>query len=144
MAAGTKVLLAVSELSNPGITETVIRTRGMFGILTDAATASEFQHGAFGMIVVNDLAAAAGAASIPGPVVDASDDGWFVWEPFLSAQESVGATAVTVPMSVFHFDSKAARRVEQGFQIAIMVENASATHAFDVLSAFSQLSKVNT
>ncbi len=144
VAAGTKVLLAQLTLDNPGITETVIRTRGLIGIVTDAPTASEVQPGAFGMVVVNDLAIAAGAASIPGPVTDQDDEGWFVWQPTLASQESVGATAVTVPMSVFHFDSKAARRIEHGFAAAVMFENASVTLGMQVITALSTLTKVNT
>jgi len=131
-------------LSNPGITETLIRTRGRFTVVTDAPIASEDQVGAWGMVVVNDLALAAGAASIPGPATDASDDGWFVWEGFNLVQASVGATAVTVEGTQMEFDSKAARRVEEGFSIAIMAENSSLTDAFNFYLALSLLSKINT
>ena len=82
VAAASKVLVSSGTPSNPGITETIVRTRGGFSIASDQAGASESQIGAMGLMVVNDLALAAGAASIPGPVTDRNDDGWFVWEPF--------------------------------------------------------------
>ena len=124
VAAGTKVLFASFILSNIGINETVRRTRGIIHMRSDQAAGNEDQAGAFGMIVVTDLAVAAGAASIPGPVTDASDDGWFVWVPMIGAGATV--TEGRVGFS-FEFDSRAMRRVQEGFTIALMYENASAT-----------------
>ncbi len=141
MPAASKVLAATLTLDNPGITETVIRTLGRYLVQSDQAAGVEFQLGAWGMIVINDLAVAAGAASIPGPVTDASDDGWFVWEPFSTF--GTRASAVGQWQDV-HFESKAARRVEEGFTIAIMVENAHASDGLLFTLGASVLSKVNT
>jgi len=118
----------------------VRRTRGLFSVASDQAAAGESQLGALGFIVVSDLAVAAGAASIPGPVTDASDDGWFVWVPF--GQESIRAAGG--PQSFqYEFDSKAMRRVEEGFAIAIMVENAHATEGLDFWCGTSLLSSLS-
>ncbi len=80
------------------------------------------------MGVFSDTAVAAGAASLPGPLTDASDDLWFVWIG-LATHVEVGATALNVQPNFgthHHFDSKAMRRVEEGFQIVAMIElNAS-------------------
>ncbi len=139
--AATKVLLGSFSLANPGITETVIRTRGGIAIGSDQAAAEEQQLGAFGLVIVSDIAIAAGAASIPGPVTDRNDDGWFVWQPFAR----IGSDVATQPSTDWYeFDSKAARRLEQGFSIGIMCENAHATHGLVIGSEFSILSKVNT
>ena len=118
LAAGTKVLLSLVVLSNPGINETIRRTRGVISVRDDAQTS---MIGAFGMVVVNDLAIAAGVASMPGPVTDASDDGWFVWQPF-AVGEGIANTSHD-----FEFDSKAMRKIEEGFGVAIIAENAAAT-----------------
>ncbi len=125
IAQGTKVLLGTVVLSNPGINETIRRTRGIISWASDQGAAIEDQIGAFGMIVVNDLALAAGAASIPGPITDGSDDGWFVWVP-LSSRGSAAASGLIVSVEE-QFDSKAMRKVEEGFGVAVMVENASGT-----------------
>ena len=141
VAAGTKVFLVAVVLSNPGINETIRRTRGIVSIASDQGAAQEYQGGAFGAIVVNDLAAAAGAASIPGPVTDANDDGWFVWRPFTQmVAENVTAGLQTWQ---YEFDSKAMRRVQEGFQIAFMIENASGTEGLQVAFALSLLTSLS-
>ena len=139
--AASKVLLNTVVLSNPGIGETVRRTRGRIYVGSDQSGAIEQQFFAFGMMVVNDLALAAGAASIPGPGTDASDDGWFVWEPWVMSQSN--ATGVAGPEVVLNFDSKAMRRVEEGYGVALMVENLSATFGLRVALGLSLLSSLS-
>ena len=130
VAGNTKVLAATGVLSNPGIGETIRRTRGIIGWRSDQTAVDEDQIGAFGAIVVSDLAIAAGVASIPGPDTDASDDGWFVWQPLLSGFEFQSGTGVIFrTFQIFEFDSKAMRRVEEGFSQAFVVENGSANGA---------------
>jgi len=121
--AATKVLLTTVVLSNPGIGETVRRTRGRALVQSDQGAAQEGQLLALGLIVVSDLALAAGAASIPGPAIDASDDGWFLWEPLLNR---MSISTVSEPRHV-EFDSKGMRKIQEGFGIAVMVENSSPT-----------------
>ena len=139
VAPGTKALIAMFALGNPGISETVRRTRGLIAVSSDQLAAIEEQVGAFGLMKVNNIALAAGAASIPGPVTDDSDDAWFVWVPF--AQRSVSANATgTRQSTVYEFDSKAMRTVEEGFGLAVMVENAHAVHGLNIQLAMSLLS----
>ncbi len=143
IAAGpTKALLLTLVLSNPGITETIVRTRGRIFVQSDQSAAVEDQVGAFGMMVVNDLALAAGAASIPGPFTDRNDDGWFVWFPIM--QRGVISTTGGNNFVGYDYDSKAKRRTEEGFGIAVMAENASTTHGLAITGLFSLLSVVNT
>ena len=139
--AATKVLLTSLSLANPGIGETVRRTRGLLYIQSDQSASAEEQTGAMGFVVVTDLALAAGAASIPGPHTDSSDDGWFVWQPFMQA-------GLQQPLSAVHgtgydFDSKAMRRVQEGSGIAVMVENSHATFGLEVLIGFGLLSSLS-
>ena len=121
--ASTKVLLASMVLSNPGIGETVRRTRGQFSVISDQTAAVEEQIGAVGFMVVNDVAAGLGAGSLPDPVSEANDDGWFVWQGF---QQSLSAGGGISSIWQWEIDSKAMRRVEEGFQIAVIVANGSA------------------
>jgi len=128
IAASSKVLLTSFSLDNPGIMETVRRTRGKIMVSADVAGV-EPRVGAFGLIVINDVAKALGVTGIPGPVTDADNDDWFVWEPFgaITAMiEGAGSTTGNGPM-VFEFDSKAMRRIPDGSGVAVMVENASGT-----------------
>ena len=136
VATSTKVLIATLTLSNPGIGETVRRTVGQVYVISDQTAASEIQAGAFGVIVANDLAIAAGAASIPGPVTDRNDDGWMVWQGF-SQQIIVGDATGILRGYVYNFDSRGMRRVEEGFGMAFMVENNSGSNVFHLGLAVS-------
>jgi len=139
VAAASKVFLTFLLLNNPGIGETIRRTRGRFYVGADVGIL-ENQLGAWGGMVVTDIAAAAGAASLPGPITEANDDGWFMWEGF--TQESISNTG-GLPAFVYEFDSKAMRRVEEGSQIVFMVENASATFGLSFSAAISVLTSLS-
>ena len=143
VAAGTKVLLVTAVLSNPGISETIRRTRGLVSICSDQSVALEVQFGALGAMVVSDLAVAAGVASIPGPVTDANDDGWFVWQPVQQLQMGDVGGALSASRSVqYEFDSKAMRRVQEGFAMAFVFENNGA-HGVNVALAASLLTSLS-
>ena len=145
VAAGTKVLIATANLDPTGISRTVRRTRGVFTISSDQEAAQEEQIGAFGIIVINSVALTAGVASIPGPITEASDDGWFVWQPFgqLGAVTVSGANARPTPNYWYEYDSKAMRKVEEGFGLAFVVENAHATFGLRMWDAFSMLTSIS-
>ena len=103
----------------------MLRTRGMLNV-TNLTIADGFSSGAFGMIVVTDVAAAAGVASIPGPVTDASDDGWFVHQFFATKTELESAVGFSQQvLTQYVIDSKAKRIVEDGSVIALVVENSA-------------------
>ena len=143
VAANTKVLLGTFSQGVAGIDETILRTVGILQVVTDQVAANENQVGALGMIVVNDLAVAAGAASIPGPITDIADDGWFLYVPF--AQLFKFSTAVhweTNAGGQYQFDSKAKRKIQRGFQVAVMVENGSATDGLFVTAVVRQLAMI--
>ncbi len=138
--AATKVLIGSFTLENPGISETVRRTRGTMLIESDQSAAVEKQLGAMGWIIITANALAAGAASIPGPVTDAADDAWFVWEPIVGSSASTDGAGINVfPDIAVPFDSKAMRKVEEPNVLAIMVENAHPTFGFALTIAFSVL-----
>jgi len=143
VAASTKILLGMFDLSNPNIDETVLRTVGSLEFHTDQTASGESQIGAVGMILVNDLAIAAGAASIPGPITDGSDDGWFFFQPLVARFTPLSSVGVEPNIGhMIDFDSKAKRKIQEGFQIAIMVENASASNAFDIAMVFRTLTQI--
>ena len=125
IGGSTKVLLGSFILANPGIGEVIRRTRGRFHVISDQGSVTEQQDGALGMIVVTDTALAVGITAIPGPVTDANDDGWFVWEPFTQvSQLTLGASFTSGGTTLqYEFDSKAMRKVAHGFSMAIVLES---------------------
>ncbi len=120
--AATKVIVGSFVLLG-SFEETVMRTRGMYSWRSDQTAAAEAVAGAFGLILVSEDAFAAGAASIPGPLSDINNDGWFVWQPMLF-HFRVGDDASE---TVDSFDSKAKRIVRPGSRIAVMAENTNPT-----------------
>jgi len=133
VASDTKVLLATFVLSNPPLGETILRTRARLWVRSDQSAGLEPQTGAFGLIVVSDRAADAGAVAIPGPGVDGADDGWFVHQTIVQSQETAAVSGGTG----YDIDSKAMRKVEDGMVIAVMVENFSPAVATGFVFGFS-------
>ena len=119
--------------------ETVTRVRGLISITSDASIVVEQQIGAWGMIVVSDEAVAIGVTAIPSPVFDAANDGWFVWVPF--AQQSSFSTGAGFQGGLYHVDSKAQRIVQEGSQIAVVVENSSAVHGLSIMQNIRLLAR---
>ena len=138
IAANSKVLLSSLVLSNQGIDETIMRVVGSITVISDQAAAAEQQIGGVGLMIVTDLALAAGAASIPGPSTDVEDDAWFAHALFQHQDKET-----TSPRSLTtNFSSKGRRVVESGQSIALMVENSHATHGFSIGVQFRMLSRV--
>ena len=143
VAAASKVLLGGFTLSNTNIDETILRTVGRLAVSTDNPVGDEEQIGAFGMILVSDAAVAVGVTAIPGPITDGQDDGWFVYVPIVQRYHHETSVGFDPQFATgYDFDSKAKRVVEEGRQMAIMVENAHATHAFDIAFVLRLLSVV--
>ena len=136
----SKLLLGTFTLNNPGIGETVRRTRGLISVGSDQSVAIENQLGAVGLVVINDVALTLGITAIPDPVSNDDDDGWFVFIPFV--RKGINSTGNS-PSTEFEFDSKAMRRVEEGFGIAIVVANASLIHGFEVAISMRMLTSLS-
>ena len=143
LALGTKVLHSTLDpklLANVVAQEsTIVRTRGVISIRSDQAAVVEDQVGAMGMMFVTDEAVAAGVASIPGPVTNADNDGWFVWVPFAQRGADVGTMLTSVE---YQFDSKAMRKFEAGTTLVTVVENASSLNGLAFYLNFRQLFKL--
>ena len=121
---GSKVLLGSFSLTQPA-DRTIVRTRGLMQMDSDQVLLSEHQTGALGMTIVSDDALAAGIASIPGPISDASND-WFLWQAALNVRTLATATGMQSPTGVqYMLDSKAQRVFQQGTSIAVVYENNS-------------------
>ncbi len=58
---------------------TILRTHMEMLWISDQVVATEQPMGAFGIIVVNDVAAAVGITGIPTPLSNANSD-WFAWQ----------------------------------------------------------------
>ncbi len=116
---------------------TIRRTLVSVRVTSDQAT-QEVQSGAFGMYVASDAAVAVGASALLGPVTDLEDEVWFVWKPFL--QEQVGeGSSITSKGELYEVDSRGQRKLFEGQQAVLMVENSDAVTGLQVQIAVSLL-----
>jgi len=122
VAGSTKSTFLTFVLSTSGIGETIRRTVGGILVRSDQVAAAESFSGAVGALIITDAAAAIGSTAIPGPVTEADDDGWFLWQGF-AGEQGINSSKESW---WFPFDSRAMRRVSEGFQIAFVLETAGA------------------
>ena len=139
----TKVLLGSFSLSNPNIDETILRTVGTLMVSSDQLAASEDQIGAFGMYIVNDVAATLGVTALPGPITDIADDGWYVYVPICQRFGFSDATGWNADFGLrYPFDSKAKRKMHEGTRAVLMAENATSTNVFNMSLVIRSLTMV--
>ncbi len=111
---------------------TLVRIRGRIMWNSDQTAADELQLGAVGFGIVQDVARAAGAASIPGPTTDPAANVWVSYQG-LAARGRVGIVAGgEAGFLNFEFDSKAMRKLTDDEALVIMVENSHATHGAEI------------
>ena len=111
----------------PGLSETIVRTRGYIAVKSDQVAASENFTGAVGFLVASDQAVAAGVASLPTPYTDQDSDLYFVHQYFTGGLRFSDVTGMgDRPWSIFEFDSKAMRKLDVGQTLCIVIENGSA------------------
>ena len=142
LAADTAILhQSVTWTDELGLA-TIVRTRGTLWVTTDQTGADEQPFGALGFSVVTTQASTAGVASVPTPTTDENDDSFFVWIPWLASNRfGSGVGFEQQAFMQYDFDSKAMRKVTEGQDIIITLENASALHGMDFVIKFRMLIK---
>ncbi len=96
-----------------------------FFIQSDQAAATELVHVAVGGAVVSDQAIAAGVGSIPTPFAEIGSDLWFLHDQ-LTTQFLFGTGVGFINDGVSKdVDSRAMRKVEDGEDVAIVIENST-------------------
>ncbi len=142
LAANSIVLdssLTTAELAKRPFT--ITRLVGSIWVQSDQNVAPEVPFGAIGLIVVMETAVTAGVASLPLPFTQAENDGWFAHQFF--AAEGSASTNVGRPLERFSYDFRSQRKVEEGMNIAVVVQNGSATDGLNYISQFRMLIKLS-
>ena len=123
---------------------TIIRTRISWHCRSDQTGADEDYQVALGFAVVRQSAIAAGIASLPTPFTELGDDGWWLHHIITSRFEFVTGTGFNPDAGIFeHVDSKAMRRVSDGENIVMILENSSLGGGSDNLTAGRVLIKLH-
>ncbi len=141
--AGTAIIATSLSASGLGLVPfTVIRTRGMLNLRSDQEAASESQGVAYGHCKVSEQAVAIGVTAVPTPVTDSESDLWFVYQDIMNHLQVTPAG--TGPSNqTFEFDSKAARKVEDGESLISVLETRAFSDGAGILVAFRQLIKLH-
>jgi len=126
LAASTSVLIASLNAGALALRPfTVVRARSRIMIRSDQEAASETSRAAFGMCVVSDQASAIGISAVPTPGTDSASDAWFMFE-FLPHHLAVTPAGTGPSYSTYDADSKAMRKVEDGFDVIQVGEQVAA------------------
>ena len=123
---------------------TVIRTRGFIFAASDQAGVTEDVALAYGHCVVNAAAISIGVTALPAPDTDVSADFWYVYEQVVTQftfLSSVGIQSVGGVLK--YFDSKAARKVEEGQNIISMAETSTTSEGVALTTGFRTLIKLH-
>ncbi len=145
IGAGASVLAFTATAAEDALRPyTVVRTHLYLSLISDQLAATERQIVAIGMAVVSDQASAIGVTAVPTPITDLDSDAWYLHQflinetSFFSAIgfENGGNQTVEV-------DSKAMRKVEDGFDNILVAEVAGASFGLEVIIAGRQLLKLH-
>jgi len=122
---------------------TIVRTRGDWLVLSDQSAASESYDVGLGCAIVTSQAIAIGVTAVPTPMTDADSDAFFVYEHAHGRLEVLDATGAFEAGRDRQFDSKAMRKVPDGFNQSIVVETSSISSGAAVRVFLRQLIKLH-
>ena len=105
---------------------TIVRTRGIWSVMSDQVGADENQFVAYGSIVVFDEAVAVGITAVPTPV-DQSQSPWIYYD--VAMQRFLFSSAIGLNPNMaperYVIDSKSMRKVEEGQDLIEVIQNGA-------------------
>ena len=123
---------------------TIVRTHFNWHVRSDQLAATEEYQSAVGMCVVSDQASAIGVTAVPTPFTDLASDLWFVHS--IMANQFIFVSAIDFEANSGiskDIDSKAMRKVEEGQDVAVVLENSSISAGSVIISAGRMLVKLH-
>ena len=123
---------------------TIVRTHLYLGIQTDQLAMTEDQAMAIGFAVVADQASAIGVTAVPTPITDLDSDAWYLHQFLTSAYFQLSAVGqLADAVSRVNVDSRAMRKVEDGFDNITTVEAVTAFAGVNIFTGGRQLLKLH-
>ena len=145
MSAGSTAIL-VTSLNAAALALrpfTIVRTRGVFGVISDQVAVTEDAIVAYGETVITDQAVAIGVTAIPTPITDSGAD-WFVFDTSWARLQFASAVNVHNEfIALRDIDSKAMRKVDEGQDLVTVIETASISSGAIVVSFSRTLIKLH-
>ena len=123
---------------------TVVRVRGSWNLRSDQLAATENFEASMAYSVVSDQASAIGVTAVPTPETDRGSDLFFVYESIASQFLVVSAIGMESAAGISKdFDSRAMRKVEEGQDLVITIENSSLSNGTTLTEASRILVKLH-
>ncbi len=142
--SGVALLYTASAAEDALRPYTIVRTHLTFQIVSDQTIASESQEMAIGFCVVSDQASAIGVTAVPTPITDLESDAWYLHQFLYNDFVLLDSTGFQDAGSRFlQVDSKAMRKVEDGFDNVVTIESFSGSDGMIVVTAGRQLLKLH-
>ncbi len=136
-AAGGTLLSSLNAAALALRPFTIVRTYIDLIVRSDQSAAVEFQGGAIGVAVVSDEAVAVGVSAVPTPITQMGSDLWMLHGNFLAGHSDL--TDRSNPVGVFHYDSKAMRKVEEGQDVAVIAELSTTLSSGFIIGALGRM-----
>ena len=124
-ASAAAILFSLNAAALELLPFTIVRTRGIWGLRSDQAAASEDYSASMGIAVVNDQAVAVGVTAVPTPETDRGSDLFFVYESLAGFFEFKTNDGLLEKGQWIRFDSKAMRKVDIGQDIVVTAETSA-------------------
>ncbi len=122
---------------------TIVRTRGLFSATSDQLSADEDFSVSLGMAVVSDEAVVVGITAIPTPEEQRDSDLWFVFESLQGHLQVASAIGFQSMAPEVRFDSKAMRKVEDGQDVVVVLQNSAISDGSISTVSFRMLIKLH-
>ncbi len=120
---------------------TITRTVGLLCVVSDQSASVEIgPFGAMGMAVVSEQAVAIGVTAVPTPITDKGSDLWFQYQ---FAAAPTGTNLSYGGPNAWEFDSRGQRKVQDGEDVVIVMENGDAAFGLSFLIQFRMLLKLH-
>jgi len=115
----TLVMTAAEKALRPF---TVVRIRGTMHVRSDQTAALESYGATMGYCVVSEQAVAIGVSAVPTPDTDLASDAWMAHESVQGSFGFITGTGALELGQIHRYDSKAMRKVEEGFELIQVME----------------------
>jgi len=122
---------------------TIVRTHVYLSVASDQQLAVESFQMAYGHAIVSDQAFAIGVTAVPTPQTDHDSDLWMVHQWIGGRLQFATAAGFGEYSKTVEIDSKAMRKVEEGQDIAIVIESGSGSEGMRVFKAGRLLIKLH-
>ncbi len=122
---------------------TIVRTRLVWKVNSDQTGVAENYMAAIGFAVVSTQATAIGVTAVPTPFTDLGSDLFFVHAIQMGQFGFVSGVGLFIPPEGREVDSRAMRKVEEGQDLSVTIENSGISLGTDVRVAGRFLIKLH-